>query len=67
MIYDQILKAENLSSMDPAIFIQKMCTFLILLKGNTEEVWYARLDLNQRSSAPEADALSPGPRAQKQI
>ncbi len=25
--------------------------------------WYARLDLNQRSSAPEADALSPGPRA----
>jgi hypothetical protein len=38
MIYDQILKAENLSSMDPAIFIQKMFTFLILLKGNTEEV-----------------------------
>ena len=26
--------------------------------------WYARLDSNQRSSAPEADALSTGPRAQ---
>jgi hypothetical protein len=46
-----------------------MKTFMIFLKGNNEEVknnnWYARLDLNQRSSAPEADALSPGPRAQK--
>ena len=26
-------------------------------------IWRARLDSNQRSSAPEADALSPGPRA----